>query len=263
MGPFVAVVFLVEVFLLIRTLETFHSRHHRLYVPFAFGALYNHWFEGLLMDTIGAGLGYKLSGMGIRGGMIFFSFSTMKTVDDHCGYALPWDPLQKIFWNNAGYHDVHHQSWGIKVRGPEGGEETWDKLTPPADQLLAAVPDLLGPLARYAVDGWRRVGTLRRLPRTRRRRRGKGPSRRTPSAAEGRHHEFARERTRHQRRRRSEGESAGGPGTSGGDGGAGGSGGGATGRGRSGGAPEEFAEEENQDCRVVSTAVGLQGARGP
>jgi len=78
------------------------------------------------MDTIGAGLGYKLSGMGIRGGMFFFSFSTMKTVDDHCGYALPWDPLQKIFWNNAGYHDVHHQSWGIKVcwRDTAGGART-------------------------------------------------------------------------------------------------------------------------------------------
>ena len=97
------------------SVETFHSRHHRLYVPYAFGALYNHPFEGLLMDTIGAGLGYKLSGMRTRGGMFFFAFSTMKTVDDHCGYSLPWDPLQKMFWNNAGYHDVHHQSWGIKV----------------------------------------------------------------------------------------------------------------------------------------------------
>jgi sphinganine C4-monooxygenase len=68
------------------------------------------------MDTIGAGLGYKLSGLRTRGAMVFFCFSTLKTVDDHCGYSLPWDPLQKIFWNNAGYHDVHHQSWGIKVR---------------------------------------------------------------------------------------------------------------------------------------------------
>ena len=94
---------------------TFHSRHHRLYVPYAFGALYNHPVEGLLMDTIGAGLGYKLSGMGTRGAMIFFCFSTLKTVDDHCGYSLPWDPLQRLFWNNARYHDVHHQTWGVKV----------------------------------------------------------------------------------------------------------------------------------------------------
>jgi sphinganine C4-monooxygenase len=84
-------------------------------VPYAFGALYNHPVEGLLMDTIGAGLGYKLSRMGTREAMVFFCFSTMKTVDDHCGYSLPWDPLQRMFWNNAGYHDVHHQSWGIKV----------------------------------------------------------------------------------------------------------------------------------------------------
>ena len=87
-------------------------------MPYAFGALYNHPFEGLLMDTIGAGLAYKISGMEIRGGMVFFVLSSMKTVDDHCGYALPWDPLQKLFWNNAAYHDVHHQSWGIKVCSP-------------------------------------------------------------------------------------------------------------------------------------------------
>lgn len=107
--------------------RTFHSRHHRLYVPYAFGALYNHPFEGLLMDTIGAGLAYKLSGMGLRGGMVFFCFSTMKTVDDHCGYALPWDPLQKIFWNNAVYHDVHHQSWGIKTNFSQPFLICWDR----------------------------------------------------------------------------------------------------------------------------------------
>lgn len=54
--------------------------------------------------------------MTTRQGMWFFTGSTIKTVDDHCGYALPWDPLQHLTSNNAGYHDVHHQSWGIKVR---------------------------------------------------------------------------------------------------------------------------------------------------
>ncbi|TGZ78983.1 hypothetical protein EX30DRAFT_342672 [Ascodesmis nigricans] len=107
--------------------RTFHSRHHRLYVPYAYGALYNHWFEGLLMDSIGASLAYKLSGLGIRGGIAFFCFSTMKTVDDHCGYSLPWDPLQKVFWNNAGYHDVHHQSWGIKTNYSQPFLICWDR----------------------------------------------------------------------------------------------------------------------------------------
>lgn len=87
----------------------FHSVHHRLYVPYAYGALYNHWFEGLLLDTLGAALSHLLAGMGIRQGIFLFAFSTLKTVDDHCGYALPFDPLQAAFGNNAPYHDVHHQ----------------------------------------------------------------------------------------------------------------------------------------------------------
>ncbi|KAG0632858.1 fatty acid hydroxylase superfamily-domain-containing protein [Tuber brumale] len=107
--------------------KTFHSRHHRLYVPYAFGALYNHPFEGLLMDTIGAGIAYKISGLRIRGAMTFFTFSTMKTVDDHCGYALPFDPLQYFFWNNAGYHDVHHQGWGIKTNFSQPFFICWDR----------------------------------------------------------------------------------------------------------------------------------------
>jgi len=95
--------------------RTLHSRHHRLYVPYAFGALYNHPIEGLILDTSGAGLAYLLSGMSLKGSIVFFGLSTIKTVDDHCGYKLPFDPLQLIFHNNAEYHDIHHQGWGVKV----------------------------------------------------------------------------------------------------------------------------------------------------
>jgi sphinganine C4-monooxygenase len=48
-------------------------------------------------------------------------------VDDHCGYALPWDPLQIITSNNAGYHDVHHQSWGIKTNFSQPFFTVWDR----------------------------------------------------------------------------------------------------------------------------------------
>lgn len=107
---------------------TFHSRHHRLYVPYAFGALYNHPFEGFLLDTIGAGLAWKVTGMTLRQGMWFYTGCTIKTVDDHCGYSLPWDPLQYIFPNNAGYHDIHHQSWGIKTNFSQPFFTFWDHL---------------------------------------------------------------------------------------------------------------------------------------
>lgn len=97
-------------------------------MPYAYGALYNHPFEGFLLDTLGASIAYKLAGMNTRQGMAFFTGSTIKTVDDHCGYALPWDPLQRITTNNAGYHDVHHQSWGIKTNFSQPFFTFWDQL---------------------------------------------------------------------------------------------------------------------------------------
>lgn len=105
-----------------------HSHHHRLYVPYAFGALYNHPIEGFLFDSLGASLAFELSGMSSRSAMIFFTFSTIKTVDDHCGYALPWDPLQFLFGNNVQYHDIHHQQFGIKRNFSQPFFTFWDKI---------------------------------------------------------------------------------------------------------------------------------------
>lgn len=106
----------------------FHARHHRLYVPYAYGALYNHPVEGFLLDTLGGAISFKAAGLNTRQGMIFFTCSTIKTVDDHCGYALPFDPLQRITSNNAGYHDVHHQSWGIKTNFSQPYFTFWDRM---------------------------------------------------------------------------------------------------------------------------------------
>ena len=89
--------------------KTFHSVHHRLYVPYAFGALYNHPLEGFLLDSVGAGLAETIACMSTREATLLFVISTLKTVDDHCGYSFPWDPLQMMSSNNADYHDIHHQ----------------------------------------------------------------------------------------------------------------------------------------------------------
>ena len=105
----------------------FHSRHHRLYVPYAYGALYNHPVEGFLLDTLGAGVAYLMMGMTTRQSMWFFTTCTIKTVDDHCGYALPFDPLQHLTGNNASYHDIHHQSWGIKTNFSQPFFTFWDR----------------------------------------------------------------------------------------------------------------------------------------
>lgn len=84
--------------------------------------------EGFLLDTLGTGIGYLVAGMTPRQAMWFFTCSTIKTVDDHCGYSLPWDPLQHITSNNAGYHDVHHQSWGIKTNFSQPFFTFWDRI---------------------------------------------------------------------------------------------------------------------------------------
>ncbi|THH19230.1 hypothetical protein EW146_g1889 [Bondarzewia mesenterica] len=105
-----------------------HSVHHRLYVPYAFGALYNHPLEGFLLDSVGAVLSEVLSFMTVRQAAFFFVFSTCKTVDDHCGYSLPFDPLQWLSGNNADYHDIHHQVVGIKSNFSQPFFVHWDVL---------------------------------------------------------------------------------------------------------------------------------------
>ncbi|KAF8227534.1 hypothetical protein L208DRAFT_295524 [Tricholoma matsutake] len=105
----------------------FHSWHHRLYVPYAFGSLYNHPVEGFMLDTLGALFAEILTGMSTRQATLLFVFSTLKTVDDHCGYNLPFDPLQ-LFGNNADYHDIHHQVIGIKSNFSQPFFVHWDYL---------------------------------------------------------------------------------------------------------------------------------------
>ncbi|QLL33414.1 hypothetical protein HG536_0E03250 [Torulaspora globosa] len=106
----------------------FHSRHHRLYVPYAYGALYNAPLEGFLLDTLGTGIAMTVTGLTHREQIVLFTFATLKTVDDHCGYALPFDPFQIIFPNNAVYHDIHHQHFGIKTNFAQPFFTFWDTL---------------------------------------------------------------------------------------------------------------------------------------
>ncbi|KAJ7767446.1 sphingosine hydroxylase [Mycena maculata] len=106
----------------------FHSWHHRLYVPYAFGALYNHPVEGFVLDSLGTVIAQHLSGMSTRQSALFFSLATFKTVDDHCGYRFPFDPFQIMSNNNADYHDIHHQKIGIKSNFAQPFFVHWDSI---------------------------------------------------------------------------------------------------------------------------------------
>ncbi|KAG1342486.1 sphinganine C4-monooxygenase 1 [Cocos nucifera] len=105
-----------------------HSKHHTLVVPYSFGALYNHPLEGLILDTIGGALSFLVSGMTPRTAIFFFSFATIKTVDDHCGLWLPGNLFHVFFNNNSAYHDIHHQLYGNKYNFSQPFFVMWDKI---------------------------------------------------------------------------------------------------------------------------------------
>ncbi|KAL9110300.1 MAG: hypothetical protein Q9187_008073, partial [Circinaria calcarea] len=91
-----------------------HAQHHRLYVPYAYGAVYAHWIESLFLDILSFMMGNALAGFSVRQSMVFGSLATIKTISDHCGYVFPWDPFRSLNANGAKFHDLHHQSWGFK-----------------------------------------------------------------------------------------------------------------------------------------------------
>jgi len=108
--------------------RSFHSWHHRLYVPFSYGGLYNHPVEGFLLDLCGAVIAEWAAGMSTRQAALLFTIATFKTIDDHCGYCLPFDPLQWFTSNSADYHDIHHQAIGIKSNFSQPFFVHWDVL---------------------------------------------------------------------------------------------------------------------------------------
>ncbi|XP_008784825.1 sphinganine C4-monooxygenase 1-like [Phoenix dactylifera] len=105
-----------------------HSKHHRLIVPYSYGALYNHPLEGLLLDTTGGALSFLISGMTPRTSIFFFSFATIKSINDHCGLWLPGNPLNMFFDNNSAYHDIHHQLYGNKYNFSQPFFVVWDRI---------------------------------------------------------------------------------------------------------------------------------------
>lgn len=82
-----------------------------------------------MLDTLGTGLAMLITGLTHREQIVFYTFATMKTVDDHCGYALPWDLFRFVFPNNAVYHDIHHQMFGLKSNFAQPFFTFWDELT--------------------------------------------------------------------------------------------------------------------------------------
>ncbi|KAH7651551.1 sphinganine C4-monooxygenase protein [Dioscorea alata] len=108
--------------------RNFHSWHHRIVAPYAFAAQYNHPLDGFLTEALSGAMAFFISGMSARTSIFFFSFTTIKGIDDHCGLVFPWNPFQLLFSNNTAYHDVHHQLSGSKCNFSQPFFVVWDKV---------------------------------------------------------------------------------------------------------------------------------------
>lgn len=91
-----------------------HARHHLLYISYAYGAVYAHPLESLFLDIVSFILANAIAQLTPRQSMLFGSFAVIKTISDHCGYVFPYDPFLLLNANGAKFHDLHHQSWGLK-----------------------------------------------------------------------------------------------------------------------------------------------------
>jgi hypothetical protein len=77
---------------------------------------------------LGTGIAGLVTRLLARELIVLYTFATLKTVDDHCGYRLPYDIFQIIFPNNSVYHDIHHQIWGIKHNFSQPFFTVWDRM---------------------------------------------------------------------------------------------------------------------------------------
>lgn len=60
-----------------------YSVHHEIFVPRAFGAFYNHPFEGFLLDTLGIAIAERVACLCVRQAIFFFVYDTGMAVDGH------------------------------------------------------------------------------------------------------------------------------------------------------------------------------------
>ncbi|CAM0874718.1 unnamed protein product [Alopecurus aequalis] len=107
-----------------------HSWHHRLVVPYAFGAIYGHPLEFLLADTAGGSLAILASGLSSsspHATAVFLSLCNIKGIDNHCGLCLMPRRLQSL-WNGAAHHGVHHMPRGIRYNFSNLFFVTWDRV---------------------------------------------------------------------------------------------------------------------------------------
>uniref|UniRef100_A0A1D1YJB9 aldehyde oxygenase (deformylating) n=1 Tax=Anthurium amnicola TaxID=1678845 RepID=A0A1D1YJB9_9ARAE len=105
-----------------------HAMHHRMVVPYSFGAQYIHPIDAFFGNMVEGAIAITVTGMSPRTATVLFSLLVVKAIDDHCALWFPNNPIHRFFTNNAAYHAIHHQHYGIKYNYSGYYLATWDKL---------------------------------------------------------------------------------------------------------------------------------------
>ncbi|MQL98661.1 hypothetical protein Taro_031362 [Colocasia esculenta] len=106
----------------------FHSVHHRLVVPYSYGAQCIHPIDSLFGDSVGAVMTSFVSGMSPTISAVFFTIVTLKGLDDHSGLWFPGSPTSRFLSSNSALHAFHHQPHGIKYNYSNFLFTIWDRL---------------------------------------------------------------------------------------------------------------------------------------
>ena len=88
--------------------EHIHSMHHDIYVPYAYGAFYNHPLETIPIDMIFFPMCLAIAQLDNRQAAIFGAIWTFKTVVDHCGYDFPYNPCNIVCPHSVLFHDLQY-----------------------------------------------------------------------------------------------------------------------------------------------------------
>ncbi|CAN6681197.1 unnamed protein product [Malus baccata var. baccata] len=80
-----------------------HSCYHRLVALYAYGVLYNHPLEELLVDTMSGARNIFYSLHNPMSNNFTFSLATITAVDNHSGMWIPWHPFHLLSRNNNHY----------------------------------------------------------------------------------------------------------------------------------------------------------------
>ncbi|TRZ03034.1 hypothetical protein DNTS_021716 [Danionella cerebrum] len=93
--------------------RTFHKVHHKYTTTFALATEYSGAWETLSLGFF-AGVNPMLLGVHPMTEMMFHALNMWLSVEDHCGYDLPWATHRLVpfgLYGGAQHHDIHHQKF--------------------------------------------------------------------------------------------------------------------------------------------------------